>query len=297
MYWRRRSVGILLRTKPSFRGSRLHHPVTRAAAVLTLVALALPAFSSAQIGVRVGRADSRPGVASSTSRHAVEFIGSVAVEHGGTPSQSVRIMLVCLGRADSVAITDRYGRFRFMYDPAISQNGTCHLFAVLAGFESTKLSIPTITAIENRINVGTIKLSDGRPGVISITSADAPKSARRNLSRARNLIDRRNPKLDEALVALQAAVADYDLYAEAWLELGGVLAKLDRPVEGLDAYGKGINADPRFVLSYRPAIRLAQKEDALDLVNLWCLDAVRVDPNLRDICSDSASGNVAGPEF
>ena len=271
--------------------------MTRAAAALTLVTLALPAFSSAQIGVGLSSADRRPGISSSTSRNAVEFFGSVAVEHGGTPSQSVRIMLVCLGQADSVAITDRYGRFRFSFDPTLAQNGTCLLSAVLAGFESTKVSIPSTTGIENRIDVGTIKLSDGRPGVISVTSADAPKSARRNLSRARKLLNRRNPKLDEALVALQAAVADYDLYAEAWLELGGVLAKLDRPFEALNAYGKGINADPRFVLSYRPAIMFAEKENALDLVNLWCLDAARVDPSLHDICSDNASSGVATRKF
>ncbi len=242
---------------------------------------------AAQINVGVNRSTRRPGIASSTSQHPVELWGSVTLDQGAMPSQSVRIMLTCIGHLDSVAITDRFGRFHFQYDPAIARGGICILSAVLAGFDSTKVSIPSITGIENRINVGIIRLSDGKPGIISVTLADAPKSTRRRLNRARKLTSRRKPDLDGALLELQAAVAEHDLYAEAWLELGGVLAKLDRPLEALEAYGNGIDADPRFILSYRPAIKLAEEEEALDLVNLWCGDAVRVDPTLGDICPDS----------
>jgi len=269
--------------------------MTRAAAALTLITLALPAVTAAQISVQQRRGRP-PGVASSTPFHPVDVVGSVALEHGGSPSQPVRIMLACMGRLDHVGVTDRNGRFRFRFDSTIAEGHICNLSAALTGFSSTKVSMPSLTGTEGSINVGTIKLSDGRPGVISVTSAGAPKSARRNLKRARKLAARSKPKLDEALVELQAAVAEYDLYAEAWLELGGVLAKLERPIEALNAYGQGIRADPSFILSYRPAIRLARHEDALDLINLWCQDAVRVDPTLRNICSESASAGSAVPE-
>ncbi len=64
------------------------------------------------------------------------------------------------------------------------------------------------------------------------------------------------------------------LVRASWLELAAVLAELDRPVEALNAYGKAIDADPRFGPAYRPVIQFALQQDALDLVHSWCEGAV-----------------------
>jgi tetratricopeptide (TPR) repeat protein len=214
----------------------------------------------------------------------VELTGTVALEHGGRPGESVRIILQCLGHTDTT-ITDRYGRFRLRFDPRQNRGGICHVYVSEPGVESSRLSIPTLYGLEDTVNLGTIRISDGSRGVVSVTSAEAPRSARKKLERARKMLDRREPNLAKAAAELRAAVAEYDRYAEAWFELAGVLEKLDEPQEALEAYGKAIEADPGYVPAYRPAIRLARRQEDAKRAARWCTDGARVDPTLREACA------------
>jgi tetratricopeptide (TPR) repeat protein len=201
----------------------------------------------------------------------------------------MRIMLECTGSIEQAAITDRFGRFRFRFDPAQGRGGPCRVFASMPGVESSKVMVPAIYPSDDSVSVGTIRVSDGGPGIVSVTSAEAPKPARKKLKRGRRLAGRGSPDLEAAARELRAAVAEYERYAEAWLELGGVLEKLDRKSEALEAYGKAIEADPAFVPSYRPAIRLAYREEAVEKAAAWCREGVRVDPTLR-VCEEVGRG-------
>jgi tetratricopeptide (TPR) repeat protein len=250
--------------------------MARFSATVALTSLALAGAASAQLGpVRSGRL--------------VELTGRVALEHGGHPEESVRIILQCLGFTDTT-ITDRYGRFRLRFDPERNRGGICQVYVSEPGVESSKLSLPMLYGLEQSVNLGTIRISDGSRGVVSVTSAEAPKSARKKLERARKLLDRRDPSPEKAAEELRVAVAEYDRYAEAWLELAGVLEKLREPAEALEAYGKAIDADPGYVPAYRPAIQLARRQEDRALVNQWCEDGPRVDPTLRDACEAAAKG-------
>ena len=237
--------------------------------------LIVPAIAAAQLGPM-------------PSSRLVELTGAVLLEHGGRPSEPMRIMLRCMGRLEMAAVTDNSGRFRFRFDPSQNRDGICQVFAEKPGVESSKVTVPTIYPSDASVHLGTIRISDGTAGVVSVTSADAPKTARKKLERARKLIERRKPDPAAAAAELEEAVVEYELYTEAWLELAGVLVKLDQPEAALEAYGKAIDADPAFPLSYRPAIKLARRQENVVLVGLWCADAVRVDPTLRDACSAQA---------
>ncbi len=218
-------------------------------------------------------------------RRYVELTGTVMLEHGGHASEPMRIMLDCMGRVEMAALSGSEGRFRFRFDPYRHRDGICRVFAEKPGVESSKVSIPTIYPTEDVVDIGKIRISDGSPGMVSVTSAEAPKPARKKLERARKLRGRRDPPLERAAEELRAAVAEYEAYAEAWLALGGVLEELEQPVEALAAYGRAIEADPAYVPAYRPAIKLAHREDAAEKMRAWCGDGVRVDPTLRDACS------------
>ena len=261
-------------------------PVPRS---LLLVGFSLLAWTlAAQVRPPSPPGDWDPKIAIPGSRRGiqteVQAFGKVFFELGGSPTEPVRIMINCMGRVDSAAVTDAKGGFRFRLSPTqISR--TCTVYGLLEDFESSTVSMPSINPGQTTVNIGKIVLSGGGPGVVSVTSAGATKSARKNLERARKLIARREPDREGARKALQAAVSEYDLYAEAWLELGNVLAELERPEEALEAYGKAIEADPGFFPSYRPAIKFAHQQEATDLVHSWCNEGVRVDPTLRDACS------------
>lgn len=214
----------------------------------------------------------------------VDVVGVVLLEQGVRPREPVPVSVTCMGRSGTVALTDRAGVYRFRFQPSMNRDGICTLSAHLRGFESTRVSMPSLSGVEGTVQVGRIVLSDGGPGVVSVTSADAPKSARKRLEKGRKLAAKKEPDLEGALAELRAAVEEYPRYAEAWLELGGVLGRLERRVEALDAYGKGIDVDPRFVSIYRPAILYARRAEALDLAHVWCEEGVRLDSSLRDAC-------------
>ena len=206
-----------------------------------LAVFALPVLMTAQVDVlqQRGRPGSGP-VRSPTAAQSVQVVGSVAVQHGGALDQPVRVLMTCMGRMSQTAVTDPRGRFRFFLDGATTRSAPCTVQAVAPGLESTRVMVPAPHPMQESINVGVIKLSDGGPDVISITSANAPKTARKRLERGRRLASKRKPELAKARVELRAAVDEYDDYAEAWLELAGVLEKLEKPVEALNAYGEAI---------------------------------------------------------
>ena len=257
--------------------------MSRASVVCAVGLAAAPILASAQVVGAQGTWQRR--TVRNPTDGPIEVVGLVKFSTGVAPDEPLRVLVNCMGRVETAAVTDARGRFRFQF--LRPGDRICRLTVDYKDFESSKVTIPNTIGMTSTVNVGEIILTGDGPGMVSVTSADAPKSARKRFERGRRLASKSKPDLAAAAEELQAAVDEYSRFAEAWLELAGVLEKLDKPVEALNAYGSAIDADRNYVPLYRPAIHLAHREDALDLVNLWCEDGARFDPTLRDVCSES----------
>jgi len=101
------------------------------------------------------------------------------------------------------------------------------------------------------MDVGTIRLTRiaGVPGsAISVTSLLVPSSARKEFEKGDK--DARDNKLKSATEHLQKAVAEYDNYAAAWNELGGIYAASHDTEKARQAFTKAIEVDPKYIPPY-----------------------------------------------
>jgi tetratricopeptide (TPR) repeat protein len=101
------------------------------------------------------------------------------------------------------------------------------------------------------IDVGTMRLARvaGVPGsAISLTSLAVPSDARKEFEKGDK--DLRNNKLGSAAEHLQKAVVEYDMYAAAWNELGGIYTASHDTEKARVAFGKAIAADPNYIPPY-----------------------------------------------
>ena len=101
------------------------------------------------------------------------------------------------------------------------------------------------------MDVGTLRLTRiaGVQGsAISVTSMLVPSSARKEFEKGDK--DARNNKLKSATEHLEKAVAEYDNYAAAWTELGGIYAANHETEKSRQAFAKAIAADPTYIPPY-----------------------------------------------
>lgn len=101
------------------------------------------------------------------------------------------------------------------------------------------------------MDVGTLRLTRiaGVQGsAISVTSMLVPGSARKEFEKGDK--DARNNKLKSATEHLEKAVAEYDNYAAAWNDLGGVYAASHETEKARQAYAKAIAADAKYIPPY-----------------------------------------------
>ena len=101
------------------------------------------------------------------------------------------------------------------------------------------------------MDVGTMRLTRiaGVPGsAISVTSLLVPSSARKEFEKGDK--DARDNKLKSATEHLQKAVAEYDNYAAAWNELGGIYATTHDTEKARQAFTKAIAVDPKYIPPY-----------------------------------------------
>jgi hypothetical protein len=101
------------------------------------------------------------------------------------------------------------------------------------------------------IDVGTMRLARiaGVQGsAISVTSMLVPGSARKEFEKGDK--DARDNKLKPATEHLEKAVAEYDKYAAAWNELGGIYAATHDMEKASQAFTKAIASDPQYIPPY-----------------------------------------------
>ena len=101
------------------------------------------------------------------------------------------------------------------------------------------------------MDVGTLRLTRvaGVQGsAISVTSMLVPSHARKEFEQGDK--DARSKKFQSAADHFQKAVAEYDAYAAAWNELGGVYAATHETEKARQAFEKAMAADPKYIPPY-----------------------------------------------
>jgi Tfp pilus assembly protein PilF len=223
--------------------------------------------------------------------------GKVMLQSGGPLPEPVAIERVCNGTVRREGYADTKGQFEFQLGlnltfqdasendsriaptsqsrsgsasslRALDLNG-CELRAVLAGYQSTVVSLRIIGGDTWPNDVGTIFLKriGNAPGTtISVTSMAAPKDAMRALEKAQKI---KAEKPAEAEKELNKAVKIYPQFAAAWTLLGDLHREHNDFNTARTDYAQAIAADPQFVNpSYGMAMMAAQEKKWDDAIRL-----------------------------
>lgn len=249
--------------------------------------------------------------------HTIFVVGKVAMSDGSAVPSQVAIVSVCGANTRREAITRPDGSFSFMlgdrnssvmqdasntdrpvdifsgsntsmtsnspgsastqFDTRSLQN--CELRADLQGYQSSHVEFPGMPT--GTVNVGLLTLrsrSSKGDAVVSVTSLQAPPSARKEFDKAKAQLDK--GKFDEAEGSLRKAVDEYPQYAEAWFMLAKLQAQKKDLAGAHASYEAAIKVDPSYPPPYLPLAQAAaqahQWQDALSLTDrLLGLDASR----------------------
>jgi len=218
--------------------------------------------------------------------------GKVTMEDGSVPPAQVILQRFCAdGTTLAEAATDLKGRFSAditsHYHPTeaivhgraseLNPLAGCQLRAVLGGYTSDVLELGRFQLATSN-DVGKIVLHKGG-GVagasVSETTQSAPKEARKNYDKARELLAK--GKTDEAQKSLEKAVAGYPQFAAAWNELGDMYFKKGALADARNAYKSAIGADSLFIPPVQGLALVAFREDKWDEVLQLTSEVIRMD--------------------
>jgi Tfp pilus assembly protein PilF len=223
--------------------------------------------------------------------------GKVMLQGGGALPEPVPIERVCNGTVRREGYADTKGQFEFQLGLNLtfqdaSENDTriaptsrsrsgsgnslrpldlngCELRAVLAGYQSSVISLRTMGGDTWQYEVGTIFLKriGNAPGTtISVTSMAAPKDAMRAYEKAQKI---KAEKPAEAEKELAKAVRIYPQFAAAWTLLGDLHREHNDFNTARTDYAQAIAADPQFVNpSYGLAMMASQEKKWDDAIRL-----------------------------
>ena len=137
----------------------------------------------------------------------------------------------------------------------------CDVRAVLPGFRSDQVNLGNRRSLDNP-EVGTIilhRLGNVEGYTISLTSALAPKDAKKALDKGRS--EAKKSKLENAEREFQKAVEIYPKYASAWFDLGMVQEQQKNMEGARKSYAQATAADPKFLNPYQQLSLMALKEN------------------------------------
>src|SRR5262245_4906854 len=234
--------------------------------------------------------------------------GNVRLADGTTPPDRVVIERVCLGVVRPEGYTDSKGNFSFQlgarnsgvfYDASVggtdplspntsgfgSERGIserdltkCEIRANLAGFQSDSISLGFRRALDNP-DIGTIhlrRLANVEGYTFSITTAQAPKEARKGYEKGLEYLNKR--KWAEAERELTKAVDSYPKFAAAWYELGRAYQQQKKVDDAIRAYQAAINADSKFINHYGKLANLAAYDQKLKDVVQYTSQMLKLNP-------------------
>src|ERR1700742_2456523 len=144
--------------------------------------------------------------------------------------------------------------------------GRCEFRAVLAGYESTSVTMRADGGTW-QIELPTIflkKLGNAPGTTISVTSMNAPKDAMHNYEKAQKEME---AKPDDALKSLSKAVEKYPQFAAAWNLMGDLNRKENKSDSAREDYIHAMQADPQFVSpTYSMALMSIQDKKWEDVI-------------------------------
>jgi tetratricopeptide (TPR) repeat protein len=132
------------------------------------------------------------------------------------------------------------------------------------------------------IDVGTMRLvriAGVQGSAISVTSLAVPSGARKEFEKGDK--DFRNNKLTSAAEHLQKAVVEYDMYAAAWNELGGIYIASHETEKAGVAFGKAIAADPKYIPPYVHLANLQLENQEYEQALSTSGKALELDPRIE----------------
>jgi Flp pilus assembly protein TadD len=221
-----------------------------------------------------------------TERQILYISGSVALQDGAPPPEPVAIERVCGGNAHKEGYTDSKGHYQIQLGQNfelqdVSESGSanggfgmggqsglgtpsgmgmggvnprdligCELRALLPGFQSSTVMI-RVEGSFGEIRMDTIllqRLGGGTGSTISLTTMQAPNSARHAYEKAQKAIAKDNPK--DAEKELTKAVQEFPKFAAAWALLGMVHQSFKQLDEASKDFAQSIAADPQYVKPY-----------------------------------------------
>ncbi len=174
-------------------------------------------------------------------------ISRTANTGGGSGSGFSNTVASASGVAPSQTITDR-------------DLMGCDLQATLPGFRSDILHLTNRKSLDDP-NVGTLilhRLANVEGTTISVTSAMAPKDARKAMERAQNFA--KKEKWDQAEKEIQKAVEIYPKYAVAWSELGGLQERANNSEAARKSFAMALEADPKLIPPYLALANMASRD-------------------------------------
>jgi len=152
----------------------------------------------------------------------------------------------------------------------------CDLQASLPGFRSDVLHLGDS---RDDFNVGTLilhRLLNVEGTTISVTSALAPKDAKRAMERAQNFI--KKEKWEQAQKELQKAVEIYPKYAVAWAELAQIQERLNDFEGARKSSAMALEADGKLVTPYLTLASIASREEKWQDVSDYSDRALKLNP-------------------
>jgi tetratricopeptide (TPR) repeat protein len=145
------------------------------------------------------------------------------------------------------------------YDPANAD--ACTVTIRLKGYQAAQVTLRNdATIVLKRVG-----LHEG--STVSATALNAPEAARKAYGKGVNAMT--EEKWPAAQKNFEKAVEIHPDYAQAWSDLGEVLAKQSKATEARAAWEKAVQADPKYI---KPYIQLAR----LDMVEKHPEDAITI---------------------
>lgn len=239
--------------------------------------------------------------------------GRLMMEDGTPPPETVMMMLVCNGNPRPQGYTDPKGRFSISLgqnqsmfadasignpndpftsgvngksaSPGNGRNGMserelmgCEFRADLPGYRSDVVQLAGRRLMDNP-EIGTIvlhRMANVEGFTYSLTTAEAPKDARKAYEKGFDLVKKR--KYADAELHLQKAVTVYPKYAIAWYELGASLMAQKKNDEAQQAFEHAIQSDARFVKPHLAMMQLSLSSRDWKLIADRSDSVLKLDP-------------------
>jgi tetratricopeptide (TPR) repeat protein len=154
----------------------------------------------------------------------------------------------------------------------------CDLRAAYPGYRSDLVSLASRHSLDDP-DVGTIilhRLTNVQGTTISLTTAEAPKSAQKNFDRG--LQAARKGKMEDAEKSLTAATTEYPKYAVAWFTLGQVQQGQNKIEDARKSYLAAIEADKKYVSPYDRLALLAAQQNKWQDAASYSKQAIDLNP-------------------